>query len=126
MAVRQEQRNVFDTSVVSSGMDVYDNHGEKMGIVAEVWIEVQDFGYIAKSHFDLADYGPVAGTGALLRGSDGYVQVRQENGARYEDENDLFIPLQQVQDVDGDRSLVAEQDGAYWAYFRRAPGPRLK
>src|SRR5579875_1722369 len=125
VAVRREYEEV-DAADIRGGMNVYGMDGENLGTIAEVWIEIPGHGYVAKSHFELNNYGPIRGTTDMVRGADGYVQVREGMGMRYEHEEDLFIPLTAILDVDPNDSISAGRDGSYRTNHRRAPGLRLK
>lgn len=111
MAVQQSSE-LFDLPIdaasVHRGTDVYSHDGEQLGSVAEVWAFVPPFGYVAKTRFALADYGPVRGTMHLLEGADGYLQVAQRRGIRRENERDLYIPLNAIRDTVPGEALILE------------------
>jgi len=95
-----------DAANVNGGMDVYSRDGDKLGIVSEVWAYIPPYGYVAKSRFTLADYGPIRGTMHLFDGADGYIQVIQQRGIRREHATDLYLPLDTICDVVTGQALV--------------------
>lgn len=105
MAVQPLQAPFIDAARVHQGMEIYDNQGAWVGTVSEVWAEVHPYGYLAKSRFGFASYGPVRGTDHLFEGADGYMQVRRTRGIRRENEQDLYIPLNAVRDLDSGEAL---------------------
>lgn len=110
MAVRQSQYDELytDAATIRAGAGVYSRDGETLGVVTEVWAYVPPYGYVAKSQFAVADYGPIRGTAHLLTGADGYVQVAPRQRFRREDEQHLFFPLASIQDMAQDESLIVE------------------
>jgi hypothetical protein len=86
-------------------MDVYTADGAKLGTVAEVWVQTSTHGYLAKSRYDLADYGPIRGTAHLIGSAgDGHVQVVHH--PFFAERKEWFLPFRAIQAIDRDGALV--------------------
>jgi hypothetical protein len=77
-----------------------------------MWAYIPPYGYLPKSGFALADYGPIRGTMHLFEGADGYIQVAPRHGIRRDGEQDLFIPLGAIHDAVPGQSVVVADTGA--------------
>lgn len=97
--LRQPVQPSVDAAAINAGTNVYSYKGDQLGIVGDVWAYIPPYGYVAKSKFGVANYGPIRGTMHLFDGAGGYVQVLQRNGMRREGDTDLYIPLDQVQNA---------------------------
>lgn len=110
--LRQPVQPSVDAAAINAGTKVYSHNGDQLGIVGDVWAYIPPYGYVAKSKFAVANYGPIRGTMHLFEGAGGYVQVLQREGMRREDDNDLYIRLDQVQNAVEGPGLVVGSLGA--------------
>jgi len=104
--LRQPVQPSVDAAAINAGTNVYSHDGDQVGIVGDVWAYIPPYGYVTKSKFAVANYGPIRGTVHLFEGAGGYVQVLQRKGLRREGDTDLYIPLDQVQNAVDGRGLV--------------------
>jgi hypothetical protein len=65
MTAQQLQQPVqpsLDAAAINAGTKVYSHNGDQLGIVGDVWAYIPPYGYVAKSKFAVANYGPIRGT----------------------------------------------------------------
>ena len=93
------------TTDITRGMTVYSHDGQELGVVEEVWANVQSHGHLPVSRYLLRDYGPVRGNAELFDGCDGYVQIRQGSLLGLGG-NDRFLALSAITSIRSRDSLA--------------------